>query len=134
MFAELTVFETLMVSAHFQLPKSMSDESKREYVLQIIAELGLNKAKDTMIGDERRRGVSGGERKRCNIGVELIKSPSCLFLDEPTSGLDSFQAQSVMGAMRTLSANGRTVVASIHQPSSSVRVWGGGVCAFSCMH
>ena len=64
--------------------------------------------------------VLSAERKRANIGVELIKNPSCMFLDEPTSGLDSFQAQSVMGAMRDLASHGRTVIASIHQPRSSI--------------
>ena len=66
------------------------------------------------------KGVSGGERKRVNIGVELISDPFILFLDEPTSGLDSFQALSVMTAMKNLAASGRTVVASIHQPRSSI--------------
>jgi len=120
MFAELSVFETLMIAAQFQLSKHMSFDEKKKYVMSIIQELGLIKCKDTIIGDARTRGVSGGERKRANIGVELIKNPSCLFLDEPTSGLDSFQAQSVMSCLRQLGTSGRTVVASIHQPRSSI--------------
>lgn len=120
MFAALTVKETLMMAAHFQLPKTLSQQEKDEYVASIIDSLGLNKCQDTIIGDHKTRGVSGGERKRCNIGVELIKNPSVLFLDEPTSGLDSFQAQSVMACMQTMAASGRTVVASIHQPRSSI--------------
>ena len=68
----------------------------------------------------RRRRFLVAERKRANIGVELVKSPSCIFLDEPTSGLDSFQAQSVMSAMKRLASSGRTVIASIHQPRSSI--------------
>ena len=72
MFAALTVKETLMTAAHFQLSSKLSDEDKEKYVDSIIAELGLNKCKDTIIGDAKTRGVSGGERKRCNIGVELI--------------------------------------------------------------
>lgn len=71
-------------------------------------------------GDDRIRGVSGGERKRVSIGVELISNPSLLFLDEPTSGLDSFQAMSVMGAMRGLARARRTVICAIHQPRSSI--------------
>lgn len=63
----------------------------------VIAELALAKAADTFIGNEFVRGVSGGERKRCNIGVELLSNPSLLFMDEPTSGLDAFQAQNVGG-------------------------------------
>ena len=66
------------------------------------------------------RGVSGGERKRVNIGVELIKDPNILFLDEPTSGLDSFQALSVIAAIKVLTRNGRTVVGSLHQPRSAI--------------
>ena len=100
MFAELTVLETLMIAAQFQLSKHLSLKQKEEYVMSIINELGLIKAMNTIIGDARNRGVSGGERKRANIGVELIKNPSCLFLDEPTSGLDSFQAQSVMQCLQ----------------------------------
>jgi len=60
---------------------------------RLFSELGLNKVGDTLIGSASVRGVSGGERKRANIGVELIKNPSALFLDEPTSGLDSFQVR-----------------------------------------
>ena len=109
-----------MMAAHFQLPKTLSQQEKDEYVASIIDSLGLNKCQDTIIGDHKTRGVSGGERKPCNIGVELIKNPSVLFLDEPTSCLDSFQAQSVMACMQTMAASGRTVVASIHQPRSSI--------------
>jgi hypothetical protein len=78
------------------------------------------KAKDTIIGNALERGVSGGERKRANIGVELISDPAVLFLDEPTSGLDSFQAQSVMEAMKSMVSNGRLVISIIHQPRSSI--------------
>lgn len=120
MGAFLTVHETLMVAAHFQLPPDVTKERKEQYVADIISELGLANATNTRIGDAQLRGVSGGERKRANIGIELIKNPSLLFLDEPTSGLDSFQAQSVMECMNDLAKNGRTIVASIHQPRSSI--------------
>ena len=66
------------------------------------------------------RGVSGGERRRANIGAQLIADPACLFLDEPTSGLDSFQSQSVMDSMKSLALNGRLVISVIHQPRSSI--------------
>jgi len=117
----LTVRETLGLAASFQLPQSATEEMRTELVRATIAELGLNKVADSLVGSETVRGVSGGERKRANIGVELIKNPSALFLDEPTSGLDSFQAQSVMECLAGLaSQGGRTVVASIHQPRSSI--------------
>mmetsp|Transcript_32199 Transcript_32199/g.37836 ORF Transcript_32199/g.37836 Transcript_32199/m.37836 type:complete len:663 (-) Transcript_32199:31-2019(-) len=120
MNAFLTVRETLDLAATFQLPPSISKEKRSELVSSVISELGLNKVADTMLGSARVRGVSGGEKKRANIGIELIKNPSMLFLDEPTSGLDSFQAQSVMTCIGGLAKNGRTVVASIHQPRSSI--------------
>ena len=116
----MTVWETLMLAANFYLPTSTTEEEKQSVVLSVITELGLIKAKDTPIGNERKRGVSGGERKRCNIAVQLISNPHILFLDEPTSGLDSFQALSVMESMKTLAANGRLVISVIHQPRSSI--------------
>ena len=73
-----------------------------------------------LVGDARHRGISGGERKRTNIAVEMIKDPSLLFLDEPTSGLDSFQALNVMETLKILCMSGVTVVVSVHQPRSSI--------------
>ena len=96
LYPHLTVHETLSLASHFFLPTSLSDEKKGELVDAIILELNLATARDTIIGDEKVRGVSGGERKRANIAVQLISNPKILFMDEPTSGLDSFQAQSVM--------------------------------------
>ncbi|KAM3572725.1 hypothetical protein VYU27_005304 [Nannochloropsis oceanica] len=120
LYSFLTVHETLTLATHFYLPDSLSDGAKAAYVRDVINALGLAKAANTIIGDARVRGVSGGERKRVSVGVELICNPSLLFLDEPTSGLDSFQAQSVMSAMGSLARSGRTVVAAIHQPRSSI--------------
>ena len=88
--------------------------------MNVIDEMGLRKAKDTIIGDEKGRGVSGGERRRANIGAQLISDPAVLFLDEPTSGLDAFQANSVMESMKSLASNGRLVISVIHQPRSSI--------------
>ena len=88
MYAHLTVFETLMLSAHFFLPETLTDEEKKTIVNSIISELGLIKAKGTIIGDDKVRGVSGGERKRASVAVQLLCDPAVLFLDEPTSGLD----------------------------------------------
>jgi ATP-binding cassette subfamily G (WHITE) protein 2 len=84
-----------------------SREKREAFVRDVILELGLVKAAHTIIGNEKVRGVSGGERKRVSIATQLISDPSILFLDEPTSGLDGFQAQSVMEAMKNLSINNR---------------------------
>eukprot|EP00599_Poterioochromonas_sp_BG-1_P012788 CAMPEP_0173159526 /NCGR_PEP_ID=MMETSP1105-20130129/17184_1 /TAXON_ID=2985 /ORGANISM="Ochromonas sp., Strain BG-1" /LENGTH=665 /DNA_ID=CAMNT_0014078021 /DNA_START=81 /DNA_END=2078 /DNA_ORIENTATION=- len=120
MYAFLTVFETLMLSAHFFLPEDLSDADKTKIVDTTIAELGLVKARDTIIGNEKVRGVSGGERKRASIGVQLLTDPAVLFLDEPTSGLDAFQSQAVMESLKNLADNGRLVITVIHQPRSSI--------------
>jgi ABC-type multidrug transport system ATPase subunit/ABC-type multidrug transport system permease subunit len=120
LYPHLTVHETLMMSAHFFLPDEVTYEQKENLVTSVINELGLVKTRDTIIGDERVRGVSGGERKRANIAVQLISDPAVLFLDEPTSGLDSFQAQAVMEAMKNMALNGRLVITVIHQPRSSI--------------
>ena len=120
LFSLQTVRETLLNAAKLRLPKHVTLNEKRERVDALIAELGLSKAEHTHIGDSKVRGVSGGERKRTNIGVELVQDPSLLFLDEPTSGLDSFQAQNVIETLKILCHHGATVILSIHQPRSSI--------------
>ena len=120
LYPHLTVQETLSMAAHFYLPHSFSPERKTQLVDSVIAELGLEKARNTIIGDEKVRGISGGERKRANIGTQLISNPSVLFLDEPTSGLDSFQSQAVMESMKAMTAHNRLVITVIHQPRSSI--------------
>lgn len=120
MYAYLTVFETLLMAAHFFLPVSMSSQEKEEHVRSVIAELGLVKATDTIIGNDKVRGVSGGERRRASIAVQLLTDPAVLFLDEPTSGLDAFQSQAVMESMKKLADDGRLVISVIHQPRSSI--------------
>jgi ABC-type multidrug transport system ATPase subunit len=78
LFSNLTVHETMMLAARFRLPKEFTDEQRTSYADEIIAELGLNKVRDVIIGDDRQRGVSGGERKRVQIGVEIISSPPAM--------------------------------------------------------
>lgn len=95
-------------------------ESKLKRVDQIISELRLSKCQNTKIGGPLVKGVSGGERKRTSIGVELITDPSLIFLDEPTTGLDSFTATSVMETLKELASQGRTIVQTIHQPNSDI--------------
>ena len=92
--------------------------SKRDAILQ---EFGLWQCKNTVIGDNRDiRGVSGGERKRLSVASELITEPPLILLDEPTSGLDSYMAENITAQLKSLAKSGRTVVATIHQPSTDV--------------
>ncbi len=120
MYPHLTVYETLYLAAQFFISGAVEEEKREAIVQSVMRDLGLMSCRDTMIGDERVRGVSGGERKRTSIGVQLISNPQVFFLDEPTSGLDSFQAQSVMEAMGALARTGKLVISVIHQPRSSV--------------
>ena len=83
----LTVRETVMFAAKLRLPQTTPEKEKHERVAELLELLGLSHIADSIIGKERKRGISGGERKRVSIGVELITSPEVLFLDEPTSGL-----------------------------------------------
>lgn len=116
----LTVRENFHFSAALRLPKTVSAAERKERVDNVITELGLQHCADTKVGNEFFRGVSGGERKRCNIGMELIISPPVLFLDEPTTGLDANTANTVMLLLKTLALRGRTIIFSIHQPRYSI--------------
>ncbi|XP_017312985.1 broad substrate specificity ATP-binding cassette transporter ABCG2b isoform X2 [Ictalurus punctatus] len=117
----LSVRENLMFSGHLRLPRHQySTAEKEKKVTSVLRELGLEDCADTKIGTEFLRGVSGGERKRCSIGMELMTSPSLLFLDEPTTGLDSNTANSIVALLHSLSRSGKTVIFSIHQPRYSI--------------
>ncbi|ERN00275.1 ABC transporter G family member 15 isoform X2 [Amborella trichopoda] len=116
----LTVRETIMYSAQLRLPKRMSSEEKKGVVEGTIMAMGLQECADTPIGNWHLRGVSGGEKKRISIAQQILTRPRILFLDEPTSGLDSASAFFVTQTLRSLARDGRTVLASLHQPSSEV--------------
>ncbi|XP_014734487.1 PREDICTED: ATP-binding cassette sub-family G member 2 isoform X2 [Sturnus vulgaris] len=116
----LTVRENLKFSAALRLPKSVKEKEKNERVNQVIKELGLSKVADSKVGTQFTRGVSGGERKRTNIGMELITDPAILFLDEPTTGLDASTANAVLLLLKRMSKQGRTIIFSIHQPRYSI--------------
>ncbi|KAA6416809.1 hypothetical protein WJX79_011032 [Trebouxia sp. C0005] len=118
LYESLTVWETLYFAAMLRLPREMSTEQKKQRVAKVIAALGLNRCKDTIIGGFFRRGISGGERKRVSVGHEMIINPSVLLLDEPTSGLDSTTAMHLVATLRQLAQGGRAVLTTIHQPSS----------------
>ncbi|KAL1249271.1 hypothetical protein QQF64_020276, partial [Cirrhinus molitorella] len=116
----LTVRENLRFSAALRLPKSISQREKDAKVEKLIQELGLSKVADSRVGTQLIRGISGGERKRTNIGMELIINPPVLFLDEPTTGLDASTANSVLMLLKRMANSGRTIILSIHQPRYSI--------------
>lgn len=104
-----------MFSANLNLPDA--DDAAKELAVQtIIQKLRLEACQDTFVGTDLVRGVSGGEKKRTQIGMELITGPQLLLLDEPTSGLDSKTAQDVVDILRDLVQDGRSVIMAIHQP------------------
>lgn len=117
----LTVKEAIYYSAQLQLPDSMSISEKRERGEETIREMGLQDAMNTRIGGWSVKGLSGGQKRRVSICIEILTRPKLLFLDEPTSGLDSAASYHVMNKIVQLAKqDGRTIVASIHQPSSEV--------------
>ncbi|XP_071697751.1 ABC transporter G family member 14-like [Rutidosis leptorrhynchoides] len=120
LYPHLTVTETLLFTAMLRLPKSLTQDEKVNHVDRVVTELGLSKCKNCMIGGPLFRGISGGEKKRVSIGQEMLINPSLLLLDEPTSGLDSTTAQRIMTTIKRLANGGRTVVTTIHQPSSRI--------------
>uniref|UniRef100_A0A0D9Y2L2 ABC transporter domain-containing protein n=1 Tax=Oryza glumipatula TaxID=40148 RepID=A0A0D9Y2L2_9ORYZ len=119
-FSQLTVRETLSLAAELQLRRTLTPERKESYVNDLLFRLGLVNCADSIVGDAKVRGISGGEKKRLSLACELIASPSIIFADEPTTGLDAFQAEKVMETLRQLAEDGHTVICSIHQPRGSV--------------
>eukprot|EP00037_Helgoeca_nana_P002708 m.35651 g.35651 ORF g.35651 m.35651 type:complete len:705 (+) comp12791_c0_seq2:79-2193(+) len=120
MFANLTVTEMLMYTALLRLPTHLSREDKLLRANEVLEQLGLNDCRHTRIGSEGTRGISGGERKRTSIAIELITNPRILFLDEPSSGLDSYTATHVLQTIKQLTKFGRSVICSIHQPRDKI--------------
>ena len=121
MFANLSVLETLRYSALLRLPGSLSKEEKLKKVNAIIKELGLEGCKNVKIGNSESKGISGGERKRVAIGMELVTDPDILFLDEPTSGLDAFTAFNIIKTVKKIAIEqNRIVIMTIHQPRTDI--------------
>ncbi|KAJ8485213.1 hypothetical protein OPV22_017698 [Ensete ventricosum] len=117
----LTVRETVTYSAHLRLPATMSKKEVASVVEGTIEEMGLQDCADRAIGNWHLRGISGGEKKRLSIALEILTRPHLLFLDEPTSGLDSASAFFVIQTLKQIAIDGnKTIISSIHQPSSEV--------------
>lgn len=112
----LTVKETLLHAARTRLPQRTTASEIEQQVTRVLKILGLHHVRHSLVGDPFRRGISGGERKRVNIGIELVADPSLIALDEPTTGLDATVAQGIIECLHSIAATGATVVAVLHQP------------------
>ncbi len=114
---ELTVYEALYYTAKLRLPPDTSDGEIDRRITQVLEDLEMLETRDVRIGTPDRKGISGGQRKRVNLALELLTEPSLLCLDEPTSGLASEDALNVMRLLRKLADGGRTILLTVHQPS-----------------
>ncbi|KXZ56662.1 hypothetical protein GPECTOR_1g597 [Gonium pectorale] len=117
----MTVREALVFGAILKLPSTMPRPQKVQRALDIAALLNLQKSLDSMVGSSMLKGISGGEKRRLSLGIEMVTEPAILFLDEPSSGLDAFNAFKVVHILRSVAhRHGRTILCTIHQPSSEV--------------
>jgi len=116
---ELTVFQNLYYNAKLCF-RDAGDEEIRNLVNKTLINLGLLDISDLKVGNPFNKLISGGQRKRLNIALELIREPSVLFVDEPTSGLSSRDSENVMDLLRELTLKGKLVFVVIHQPSSEI--------------
>ncbi|KAJ9201894.1 hypothetical protein DTO164E3_3332 [Paecilomyces variotii] len=116
----LTVRESLRFAAGLRLPSWMSREEKNQRAEEILLKMGLKDCADNLIGSDLIKGISGGEKRRVSIAIQVLTDPKVLLLDEPTSGLDAFTATSIIDVLRGLAAEGRTLILTIHQSRSDV--------------
>jgi len=116
---ELTVYENLKYAAQLCF-EGMSDVEMKLLVTRILKNLGLMETQDLRVGSPLEKTISGGQRKRLNIGLELLRQPTVLFVDEPTSGLSSRDSENIMDLLKELSLRGKMVFVVIHQPSSDI--------------
>jgi len=116
---ELTVFQNLYYNARLCL-NDFSEKKIKETVNQILDDLDLSEIRDLKVGSPMNKVISGGQRKRVNIALELIREPSVLFVDEPTSGLSSVDSEAVMNLLKEQTYKGKLVIVNIHQPSSDL--------------
>ncbi len=116
---ELTVYENLYYSTKL-VYRDLTEEEIDNKVNKVLLSLGLHPRKDLKVGSPLDKKISGGQRKRLNIGLELIREPAVLFVDEPTSGLSSRDSENVMELLRELAVRGKLIFVVIHQPSSEI--------------
>ncbi|KAE8324666.1 P-loop containing nucleoside triphosphate hydrolase protein [Aspergillus sergii] len=116
----LTVRESLRFAAGLRLPLWMSREEKNRRAEEVLLKMGLKECADNLIGSELIKGISGGEKRRVTIAIQILTDPKVLLLDEPTSGLDAFTAMSIIEVLKGLAEEGRTLVMTIHQARSDL--------------
>lgn len=116
---ELTVYQNLFYNSKLCFD-DYSDEKIDRMVIEMLNDLGLYETKDLKVGNSLDKTISGGQRKRLNIALELIREPSVLFVDEPTSGLSSRDSENIMDLLKELSLKGKLIFVVIHQPSSEI--------------
>ncbi|PZR38837.1 MAG: ABC transporter [Azospira oryzae] len=116
---ELTVYENLYYNAKLCFA-DYTEEQLQKRVMEVLENLGLDQRKDLKVGNPLEKTISGGQRKRLNIALELIREPAILFLDEPTSGLSSRDSENVIDLLKELSLKGKLIFVVIHQPSSDI--------------
>ncbi|TLS27661.1 hypothetical protein PpBr36_04818 [Pyricularia pennisetigena] len=116
----LTVRETLRFSAGLRLPSWMSREEKNKRAEEVLLKMGLKDCADNLVGNDLIKGISGGEKRRVTIAIQILTDPRVLLLDEPTSGLDAFTTLSLMELFAGLASEGRTLILTIHQARSDL--------------
>lgn len=116
---ELTVYQNLFYNAKLCFG-NLNDEEIAKKCVSLLADLGLSETKDLKVGSPLEKTISGGQRKRLNIGLELIREPSVLYVDEPTSGLSSRDSENIMDLLKELALKGKLIFVVIHQPSSDI--------------
>lgn len=116
----LTVRETLRFAAGLRLPSFMSKKEKYDRAEEVLLKMGLKDCADNLVGSDLVKGISGGEKRRVSIAVQILTDPRVLLLDEPTSGLDAFTASSILEVLHGLAKEGRTLILTIHQARSDL--------------
>lgn len=118
----LTVEETLKYVLRLRIPNSELSGKQRDLrVSSLLTDLNLSKVKKSKVGTPLKRGISGGERRRLSIAVEMVTGPKIVFLDEPTTGLDSHNALKVMKSLKNLCIKHNvTIICTVHQPRSNI--------------
>jgi ABC-type multidrug transport system ATPase subunit len=116
---ELTVYQNLYYSARMCLD-NLTETRQVEVVNATLTELDLDEIRDLKVGNSLNKVISGGQRKRLNIALELIREPTILFVDEPTSGLSSVDSEIVMNLLKELTNKGKLIIINIHQPGSDL--------------